>query len=472
MNTLTLSTRVPASSLHDAPLARLDAATPTPVRLLQFAAGLALAVCLLAAALRTTGSGLQEALRVTGRDCAPSIVAAWRVRVALASLDASLVDQFLTAAHPRDLELARRDMIRLRSELGALLVEAAGNATFGAAEKEPLTSLIANLAQYEAEMMRAQTFERLGQRDGAREAASLGQNLLRGPMRQAVEALERVNREQFELAHRRALKVDFDQRCVLVGLLLVGAGGLLAAQIFLQRRTRRLLNPGLLGASLVWLLAAGLALSLQSRATEALREAKDDAFASIATLWQTRALAAEANRLESRGVFDPSVAAVAEAEVDSCLGQILLRSNARSWRLVAADLDAPSLPTDLGGSLVAALRNVTYPDERTALLRAARALADYAEIDAQIRRLAAKGQRDEAVRLCLSHEVGGSNGAYQRLTEALERALEVNQTQFDAALARGTSAAQALQTLGRWQAVLLLGLVLAGLWPRWIEYRR
>lgn len=457
-------------SLHDAPLATVARARSTPARLLQLGAAIVGAALLLALTLTHSAGSQRATLRAVGYDCAPSIVAAWRLRVALSALDASLVDQFLTAADPRDLDLARREMHRLRTELGTLLVEAAGNVTFGAAEKEPLVRLVAGLGQYEAEMMRAQTLERLGHHDGALEAAALGQNLLRGPLRNAAEALARVNADAFEAACRQGHDAAERQGWAMFGAFGLTAAALVGAQVYLQRRTRRLLNPGLLAASALWVLLAVIAGSRHYRASEALREARADAFASIAALWQTRASAAEANRLESRALLDPSVAAVALGETDLALAQILRRPAGVPWTRVRAELDGPRGTSGFDGTLAVALRNVTYPDEREALLNAAQEFARYAETDGVIRQLAASDRRAEAIRLCLSHERDGSNAAFTRLESALNRALDVNQAQFERALARGQSASSSLGQSACWLTLLLTGAALAGLWPRWREY--
>lgn len=473
MNT-PLAAPLPAlGPLRRAPLQIAGAPTATPVRLAQFGAGILVAGALLWASSHYAANVSSRALQVLGRDCAPSIVAALRLRTAMSDLDANLVNEFLTAPDSPARDRARQAALRRRAELSTLLVEAASNITFGAAEKTPLIQLVGDLAQYEAEMSRALAMEEKGDHATAEIAARKAQNLIGSSLRRAAEALERTNREAFEIAYRDSQgTLQAAWAGVAVGLLGC-TGALIAAQIFLCQRTRRLLNPGLLAASLILLSYSTTVIDRLSRASESLREIKEEAFPSIVLLWQTRLQANEANAAESRWLFDPAMAPGALRQFEECLQQILVRPLQADWPRVPAQLSAKgAIPQGYDGALIRALRKVSYPGEREALLETVTALARYAEIDGQMRALQSAGLREAAVTLCLSYAADGSNGTFERFEAALERALSVNQRAFDRALQDGLEASATVQPWCRLACPLLMATALLGLWLRWREYQR
>lgn len=472
MNT-PLAAPLPAlGPLRRAPLQVVGAATATPVRLVQFGAGILVASALLWASSQHAANASRHALQVLGHDCAPSIVAALRLRAAMSDLDANLVNEFLTAPDSPARDRARQTALRRRAELSTLLVEAANNITFGIAEKRPLIQMVSDLSQYEAEMSRALAMEEKGDHPSAEIAARKAQNLIGSSLRRAAEALEKTNRDAYEIAYRDSqATLQVAWAGVTFGLLGC-AGVLIAAQIFLCHRTRRWFNPGLLAASVALFCYGVTVVDRLSRASEALRTMKEDAFPSISLLWQARLLANEANAAESRWLFDPPMAP-SQRQFEDCLQQIVVRPLQADWARVPAQLRAKdAIPQGYDGVLIRALRKVTDAGEREALLETVAALSRYAEIDGQIRALQSAGLREAAIALCLSYAASGSNGTFEQFETALERALSINHRAFDRALQDGLEASTTVAPWGRVACPFLMVTALLGLWLRWREYRR
>lgn len=430
-------------------------------------------VLLVAVAFATCESArlARRALQVVGQDSAPSIVLALRLRTAVSDLDANLVNQFLTAPETRDRENARQANQRRRDELGALIVAAAGNVTFGAAERTPLIELVRDLARYEAEMSRAQTLEETGAHGAAVVVARRAHNLVQTSLQRSAKTLEDVNRDAFDAAYHEAGSRLHSHRIFLLITVVAAGAALVFAQVVHRDRTRRLLNPGLLAASALFLFFALPAVARLGRAADALRVAKEDAFESVSLLWRARALANAANGLESRWLFDRTLGTELGAAFHENLHAVLRLPPGSSWSQVP-DLRSPgALPAGSSGLLAQALANVTFTGEREELHAAVAALARYAVIDTQVRQLTEAGQREGAIALCLSYSEDGSNGAFDRLEAALERALEINQRAFETRITEGLEATRHLSILAVAATTLIAAASAGGIWLRLREYR-
>ena len=128
-----------------------------------------------------------------------------------------------------------------------------------------------------------------------------------------AEALEGFHRDQLDRVYAgqqtgETRQAQFKVLAALVVLLLAGV------QLFLLGQTRRLVNPPLLGATVValaFLAMLGRSLELS---TQLLRVADEESFASIHALLRARTLSYDARGEESRSLLDPPRAG---AEQDS-----------------------------------------------------------------------------------------------------------------------------------------------------------
>ena len=443
----------------------------TPRRLLLLGAAVLFATLLLLLAARHAAVSARAALQTVGRDSAPSIVAAMRLRAAVSDLDANLVNQFLTAPDSKDRSNAVEAAQRRREEISATLVRAAENLTFGEVERAPLVRLVRDLPAYDREMSRALTLEERGDHDAALLVARGASDFVRSSLLASADALEKANRDALETTYARAGGVSEFARGGLLAALLLAIGALAVAQGFLAWRTRRRLNLGLLAATVVTLGFSFVAIMSVSSAASHLRAAKQDSFDSVSLLWRARALANDANGLESRWLFDAAQADIHSRGFFENVDRILRRPLGTDWARVPGDLRGQTpLPAGYGGLLVQALQNVTYAGEREALLQMADALAQYARTDGRVRELQGRGDRSAAVALCLSYAADGSNGAFDRFDTALERALAVNQEAFERQVTLGLEAVSGLEWTALATALGVAGATVAGLRPRLREY--
>lgn len=337
---------------------------------------LALAALELAVAIVAAGVH-RRAMQTVGNDTAPSILAAQRIKSALADMDASAANELLEASSVDDYDARREEAARA-------LIMAAGNITFGDAERVPILTLQLGLGTYERAIQRARDLHErndpaflLSWREGAK--------LVDEKLLPAADALDRANNavleEQYEAQSNRSSAMR--DLLLLAGLLLIA--GLIAAQVFLSRRMKRLLNAYLLAATFV---AAGSLVYLESsmnREQRALRIAKEDAFTSIRTLWRARADAFWANGDESRYLLDSANGAVYEQSFYRKIAKLASPPAGITLQSVLQAERSGIKTQGFTGFLSEEFDNITFQGERDAAIDSLVNLIRYMEIDARIR---------------------------------------------------------------------------------------
>jgi hypothetical protein len=259
--------------------------------------------------------------------------------------------------------------------------------------------------------------------------------------------------DDLDQANNDVLEREYEQQSTrsLLARLLVGLVGLgtlaalVAAQLFLSRRTRRTVNPALFAATLLTLGLTSYSFSGMSGEARDLRVARKDAFTSIHALWRARAMADSAKGSETRYLLDPLHAGEYEAEFRARKGAV-------------------------AGSLADELHNVTFDGEREVADRTVAAFQHFLSIDAEMRRLEASGDRQRAIDLDIGTSEGQSAGAFKQFDDALGATLKINQDAFDKAVVDGLSAVSGMEWKASIAAILIAILIVLGLAPRIREY--
>ncbi len=469
-----------------APPAPAAPRAPRPSRWVTPTVLVAALVALLATAVglgwagRNAVAGQQSALRTIGRETAPDVAAANDISFSLADMDANLANHLLVGERA-DLGLTRAETDEFYAERRATvtgqLATAAANARDDA-ERTAVAELLDGLGAFEAHAATARVLADGGDAAGALAAYRQATDLMHDELLPAAERLSAANVDGLERAYDDARSGASRRLALVVGLGVVLLALLVAVQVFLHRRTRRLLNPALLLATLV---AAGLLGSLVvvlRGGAEDLRAANRDAFASVLALSTARSVAYDANADESRYLIDPERAADYEAAFLSRTAQLVDIPGAGLDTFddeFAAALDrvrASESDEDVtfDGYFGTALRNITFPGERDAALTTLDAYATYQVDDRRIRALELSGDHAEAVRFCLSYDEGDSNWAFARFDESLTAFRDLNQGWFERFVDRGEDRLDGwgLRALGAAAVVALLAVV--GLRRRIAEY--
>ncbi|MGW2015065.1 hypothetical protein [Streptomyces sp. NPDC001927] len=456
-----------------------------PARLRLLRGGVLLLAAACAGILLTAGlsaSGTWDA--VAGRH-APRTVSAADLNLALNDMDAQAVNILLsngdagkgrlTESYDKALQLYDEARESVSKELRTLAVAAEGD------EKAQRTVelLTQDFARYQEFVGRAlENDTRAGGKTAAVDDYRTAYSLLTERMLPESRALVDANNQQFEDAYG-AEREDLRTHTAL--LLGVGAAlltVLVALQWYLARRFHRVLNPGVLGATVCVLTALVLGAQALTATSEELRVARRDAFDSVVALSRARAIAYDANADESRYLLDKENRAAHEAgflaksqslygvEGVSTLGGYE-PALTETWQAYGQD------PTDkrFTGEFRRELDNITFPGERDAAERTVQAYLVYQRDDRTIRSLVAAGHESEAVSFCIGWDPGESNAHFGAWMAALDEVTGINRTAFAQAASDGRGA---LGTTLPWAGLALLAaavLTALGLRSRLAEFR-
>ncbi|MBC8138630.1 MAG: hypothetical protein H8F28_22350 [Fibrella sp.] len=412
---------------------------------------------------------MRDRVQSIGKDAVPSILAAQRLKVSLADLDANVVNELIVA--PGKSPASIKGYVTRRQEITDSLVRAAENITYGDLERKPITDLTNALSSYERLAIKARTLHQRGEERGATATYRDALAQLHDALYPASESLAQANtnallREEKALTMTASVSAGFT---LLTGVLLLGV--LVESQVFLFRRTNRMLNPALLAATAITVVSLALLLRSFAVTQEQVRVARDDAFVSLSALWQARATAYDANSDESRWLYDRERRPQLEKSFHDKSALLLKLPAGQSYAaMTQATANPAALPTGTDGFLAQELGNITFPGEREAALETVRHWGVYYAADEKIRALENSGQHEEAVRFCISMAPGDSNWAYAQYDQALDKTITINQAAFDAAITRGFDAVRGYE-VGIPVVILLVGaLAFAGIRPRLREY--
>ena len=447
-------------------------------------AAVALACCL-AAVIAVASGALGGQFQSIGNSDAPAVNSTTGLYFSLNDMDAQVAnvllvggDATLAADRAQDLKTYGSDRATADADLTQALATEAGNTT---AQRE-LRSVLDGVGQYEALAADALlTDQQTRSSVGRAPAASLAYyqqatDLMGTSILPSVSSLTGVSAAKLDASY-----TDGSSTAWTTAVLVIAAGVtliaiLVALQLYLSARFRRLVNPALVGATLVAVVLVITATTRLSAEAGHLKVAKQDAFDSIIALTQARAVSYDANADESRYLVDPARAAqyqqsfLTKSRQLADVGSVGIFSYDAA---LAADIrayDGDNGDVRFGGYLGAEFRNITFPGERAAAVRTLLAYQVYERDDRKLRALA-KTNLAAAVAFDIGTAPAQSDGAFNAYDADLSSVIAINSAAFADAVQAGEGDA------GAWNlafplagAALLAVLVLAGVRPRLAEY--
>jgi len=419
-----------------------DRANSAPGRLTIFMAALAALGCLTGLAGVVGSAQRSDLIDAVANRSGPLAVQAQQLYRSLSDADATAAAAFLSSGSE---PVALRE--RYQADIAAASASLAALSVTSERERGPVTEIAMSLPVYTGLVETARSYNRLNLPVGSaylREASGL----MRERLLPAAKALYEI--EIGNLANDRGGAASFPW--LTLPLIMLTLAGLVATQVYLVRRTRRLVNVGLAAATaagvvlLLWvgLSWVGVAAQLSASDREGSAQVELIAGARVAAL---QARAGEALTLVARG------------------------SGAAFEEQFTANMTALAGTDGRGGRLAEARRRATDPAVVNALGAATAAVSDWRAVHRQVRERDDGGQYPEAVTLAVGDDPAGAANAFNRVDGQLSAAIAAASRTFTerADAAGGALAASgvgwALLTL-----VLLTGLVL-GLQQRIAEYR-
>jgi hypothetical protein len=320
----------------------------------------------------------------------------------LADADATVAAGFLSggvepgevrARYDRDILMATASLAQAGSQAGEELVTA-----------NRIADITTQLPVYTGLVERARANNRQGLAVGATYLRRAS-DLMRSSILPEVAELQRRQASRLNDAYQRAGSVP------VVAFAACGASlaGLIWVQVFLYRRTHRVLNIGLVLASgavltgLVWWTAAGMA------SADSLARSLGHSRSVSDALGPAQIAALQARAVESLGLITRSGGS--EPDFDARMQQLARNGGA-------------------GGALGAAKQFATDPEGRALVQAAIDDSRGYAAAHQEVRRLNEIGEYTRAVDTAVNNRQDSAAAAFDRLTTALQTAVEYERAAF------------------------------------------
>ncbi|MFI9100712.1 hypothetical protein ACIGXA_09305 [Streptomyces fildesensis] len=456
--------------------------TPERLRLLRSAVLLLVVAC--AATVAVAGLGVAGTWDDITQRNAPRVTGAGDLYFALNDMDAQAANQLLSsggpqvAAMPAQHEAAEKVYAAARHTVSTELLLLAGAAHGDPLAEATVVRFTDDFARYQELIGRALENDAHDRRKtDALTDYRAATDLLRQTLLPEAEHLGQTNDGAFEATYNARHATLGGQTAAVIALGLALTVVLVATQLYLARRFRRIINPGLLAATVCTVLATVLGATALATEAEDLRVARHDAFDSVVALSQARALSYDANADESRFLLDAQRHGSYEQAFQDASQRLLTLPGAtldtydarldEAWNAYGADHSDLRFTGYYGNEF----RNITFPGERAAAEAAVQTYAVYERDDRTIRRLVQQGRLQDAVEFGIGWSQGASNYHFAQYDTALQKVIGINRAAFDDAAGDGRS----LVTGSLWPAggALLAAAVLTvlGLRPRLAEFR-
>lgn len=463
----------------------------TPARLRVRAAAVIVLACCLVALTAALLSQVREEFGAIGQTDEPEAIAATNLYFKLTDMDGSAADVLLvgtgtalvTAAqtdHQYYVDTYAADRVQASRDLAQAVVAETGNA----AARQQLSSVLAQLGQYEAliadaELLSQQAHDPTGKPSPDVSASyDDATRLMQTAILPQVSDLAASSQSGLNRAYSDAkLNAAAGVVCVVVlGLVVIAA--LVALQVLLAVRFQRRINPALALATVLAIAFTAAAGTRFYAAYTHAHVARYDSFSSLQALSMAYAVSNNADADESRFLVDPARAAQYEQAYLSKAQEIVnVGKNAgydQYLPLLNADIAAyqrNNADIRFGGYLGQEFRNITFPGERQAAVSALLAFRAYETDDRTLRALA-----QTSLAAAVSFDIGvarsQSDGAFNAYATALRSDIAINSAAFNQAVADGQgSASPGFLALAALAAVGVAALTYAGVRSRLAEYR-
>ncbi|MEY9870996.1 hypothetical protein ABH931_000450 [Streptacidiphilus sp. MAP12-33] len=457
-----------------------------PGRLRWGAAGCAVLAMLLGGLLAGVSTGAQGSWNRITQHEAPQVTDAGALYQSLTDLDAQAANQLMFGDDPKlatNLATARQLYAKDRTDADRDLQQATLDASGNAPAQVALAKILDGMGSYQDLAARALELDtHANAAAGHPDPAALADyrqatDLMRQQLLPAAHSLVVANDQAFELS-------STDEHGALataaIWLTLLGGGlllALVALQVWLAVRFRRLVNPALAAASVLTVVLLSTAGSFLGAEGQDLTTARKDAYDSVVALTQARATVSDSNAAESRYVLDAGRRDQYEHDFETDTDQVLSLNGAElgayDTALAPAVAAVRADPSDIrfGGEYGREFHNITFAGEGAAALRTLVAFQAYQADDRRIRAMVAAGQLEQAIAYCTSLAPGGSNADFNAHDAALQTLIGINERAYTDASTAGAGRADSALWLQLGCVAGVLLLLGAGVAPRLREFR-
>jgi hypothetical protein len=435
-------------------------ASSTPFRLRLGMALLCLPLLAFATAVHLGVERNESTVTTVGTEATRGITVAQTLKLELAELDQVVVHGLLSQASltangfPHDYNTKR-------AELHDSMVLAALVSSSGAAFEQPLANIDYALPHYHALVRDAFAAGADGDEATSLEAYGQAHEVMADTLLPEAEFLDKANSYVLNTTYdgQKARSVSTGRLIVVSWLALLGF--LALTQILLDRRFRRVLNLGLVLATVIALVSGGVTLRRLDASSAHLADAREQAFQSVHVLARARATVVLARQAQGQFLFDPSTAEGAQLDFGHQVSR-LLRMEGEDVVDLAVD---GKIPEGAAGYLAGVAGPGAAGTDPESARNVVLAFEAFLTEDATMRRLVNTDEPEAAV------DEYTNGQAYIDLDAAITAAQAIEQGTFDEAADAAEDAAAPLDVLNLLAAAGILLLAQLGLFQRLREYR-
>ncbi|MFI0448171.1 hypothetical protein [Actinomadura sp. 6N118] len=448
-------------------------------------AGVAVLLAVLSVAIGNARDGVQT----IGHDAGPQVVATGSLYFALSDMDAQVANVLLIGRQ-HDLGIGHDEALRQyelrRVEAGQAAVQAAQLAGDNVNMQRTVREVLDGLGRYERLVGEAMLLDRQANHAAGQLPQQVIDTYRRATDLMKMELLPKAYNLTMESGatvrqsyESKRTAIESGRTWVVVtGALLLAA--LLVLQVYLAGRFRRLVNPALALATVVAFVLVAVSTGLLSGQAGHLRKAKEDGFDSILALSRARAISHSAFADESRYLLDPGRADTYEQTyLDKSLAVLFVDPKGKPVNLETYYARLPEVlrgfdPVRDRGAFLGFFgdeANRARPGQETAALNdTLRAYQKVIENDQRMRRLATGNDRNAAITLRMGRDSGAIKD-FDDYDRALERLSAAHRDAFGQAIKDGDGGLGGWNLIPVGTAVVIAGLILAGVRPRLAEFR-
>ncbi len=412
----------------------------------------------------------RQAIKAVGKDAAPSVLTAQQLQDSFAGMDASLASELLLKPGDTRQKEVLGDFETNRKKIASRLVAAAKNITYPK-EQELIEKLQREDGNYLLKLQAARDAHQRGDMVNAVSIYQSAATLMDRTIIPKSEELSEVNLAELDRTYSAQGNANGRLSFFITILGLVQIAILVAIQIFLYRRMRRILNLPLLGATAIAMIFLGYTIGSFVSATVNLRVAKVDAFDSLHALRKMRVLSYKINADESRYLLDRANANQHELSFNDNVAKIISYPREKlSIETIEKNIDLAIVTPGISGLFADELNNITFDGEKVVAVQTLIAFNNYLKIDKQIRSLNQSGKIAEAIDLCIGYKEGQSNFAFDRYKQIHTDLMNLNNKEFDKNIALGEEHLNNFEVIASVALSSVALLTLLGLRPRLLEY--
>lgn len=390
----------------------------------------------------------RDIVKTISENTIPCIIASEKINVSLASAHCNAINAVITNEKTESnyWTLYRNNINNIHSEL----LDISKNTSYDNKQQELILSIMSTLGVYE---YKAGCFVSNDTILSSNEFTNADKLMQQQILPDSISLIN-INSYKLDSVYNNYTKKFYIKTTTILCLGFLIIVVLIETQIYIYKKTNRILNVGLLLATLLFLISTAYSIYSLTSIKAALYEAKQDSFDSIHCLWNAKDAAYNSKTLESLYLLHhkTGITQTIDTMNFNTLSSSLYNENSKS------------------GYLTDNLNNTTFSNQESLKETIIQNWETYITIDKQIHTLEDENDHNNAVALCIGTSQGQSEYAFKNFNESLDNIIDINQTNFNNYISSAYKILNIFPIIIIIFTILMFIFVILGLKPRIDEY--